>query len=103
MSEIKDSDFAPEPSNADGTVNVDLPDEIQGITTADPPKQTLGDWLSDTTSKNTYAPAGGLERNPAFQGQIERPPIVTGGENSSAAELLLECRLLYKIRFPSPG
>ena len=29
--------------------------------------------------------------------------IVTGGENSSAAELLLECRLLYKIRFPSPG
>ena len=84
MSEIKDSDFAPEPSNADGTVNIDLPDEIQGITSADPPKQTLGDWLADTTSKNTYGPASGLERNPAFQGQIERPPIVTGGESSSA-------------------
>ena len=42
--------YAPEPSKADGTVNVNLPDDIQGITSADPPVATLGDYLSNQTS-----------------------------------------------------
>jgi len=81
---VNASSFSPEGTNADGTVNIDLPDEIRGITSADPPKKTLGDYLADRTEKNQYGPSSGLSVASKIQGVINPPLINTKGDDSSA-------------------
>jgi len=79
-----EASYSPEGTNADGTVNVNLPDDIRAIGYEDPPKKTLGDWLADQTEKNEYGPSGGLTVASKMQGATEPPPINTAGDDSGA-------------------